>query len=466
MNSYTFLWIITTFGCLLTTGTSVHKVSTAQELINLFNTPTSVQDDISLMNDLDFTSTPLTFPLGTLSNGSCIPYSGKMEGNNHIIKGIYMNNTENTVYKYSALFCGLENATVKNFVIDSSCSFTGVYAGSIAVSAIGSVTLRKITNKASVIGKRSAGGLIGTVQYNGQGNPTIAIEGCTNNGNVIGSDGVGGFIGALNNNIYTHVKISDGVNNGHITDGDDVGGCIGDISHNTFLDVEILSFTNNGNIEGEYSLGGIFGYLLENADIKVSISNSINNGMIAGRYYLGGIIGDLERNKNMTTTIFNTVNNGFIDGEDGDTIGGFIGDVYDTNNGTLEISNSVNDGLINSTDFVGGFCGHVDTNEESGFNFNVVIKNCMNKGSVSATDGMSCGFICVDPEYFNLVSTTVLNSVNKGRIIGMTNASGIINNVTNALNIVSMGEVNGTKDTYAFWAGSVDVFSVYALKTI
>ena len=29
-----------------------------------------------------------------------------------------------------------------------------------------------------------------------------------------------------------------------------------------------------------------------------------------------------------------------------------------------------------------------------------------------------------------------------------------------------MGEVNGTKDTYAFWAGSVDVFSVYALKTI
>lgn len=119
------------------------------------------------MKDLDFTGSSLLFPLGTQSDGTCFPYTGVLEGNNHVIKGLMMNNTDSKICKNSALFCSLENATVRNLVIDSSCSFTGSVAASLAADVTGSVMLYKITNEAFVNGSEHAGSLIGRAKkYN------------------------------------------------------------------------------------------------------------------------------------------------------------------------------------------------------------------------------------------------------------------------------------------------------------
>ena len=244
-----------------------HPVATADDLISLFKhaTGNTLQTDIEVTADLDFSSSNLTLPLGAFSNGTCVAFSGVFQGNGHSIKGLKMNNTNNEGYKNAGLFCSLKNATVENLVIDSSCSFTGDSAGALSVSVTGSLTIKHTTNNADVSGTQRLGGFIGCAQ--GLEQPTvISFEDCVNHATVNGKEYVGGFVGYIYGSINETITISNSISNGNVTENGDsnngsVGGFVGSIIFYTNMTVTISSSLNCGNVIGTGSAGGFLGIL-------------------------------------------------------------------------------------------------------------------------------------------------------------------------------------------------------------
>ena len=184
MQSLTLLCFTAIVGCVVTANADPIQVNKAEELIRLFNSVTgsTLQIDIDMTADLDFSDSTLTLPLGAFSNGTCVAYSGVFRGNGHSIKGLKINNRKYAGYNNSGLFCSLKDATVENLVIDSSCSFTGYYGvGVLSVSVCGSLTVTNTTNKAAVGGSFRVGGFIGLVEDLEQ-SAVLSFEDCVNDG--------------------------------------------------------------------------------------------------------------------------------------------------------------------------------------------------------------------------------------------------------------------------------------------
>ena len=239
-----------------------HPVANADDLISLFKhaTGNTLQTDIEVTADLDFSHHTLTLPLGAFSNGTCVSFSGVFQGNGHSIKGLKINSANKAGYNMSGLFCSLKNATVENLVIDSSCSFTGWYAGALSVSVTGSLTVKHITSNAAVSGTERVGGFIGTVQYSGQ-SAMISFEDCVNNGIVTGSNQyIGGFLGYVRCEKNTSIVISNSFNNGDVTasgTGGSVGGFAGYISGSIkSLTMTISNSVNSGKVAGDWNVTG------------------------------------------------------------------------------------------------------------------------------------------------------------------------------------------------------------------
>ena len=57
------------------------------------------------------------------------------------------------------LFCGIENAFVENVVLDSSCSFEGVFAGGLSGCVGGNVSVMNVKTMATTTATQAAGGL-------------------------------------------------------------------------------------------------------------------------------------------------------------------------------------------------------------------------------------------------------------------------------------------------------------------
>ena len=368
--------------------------------------------DIELLADLNFSRANLTLPLGTFDTGGCVAYSGVFQGNGFSIKGLVMNNTNDTRCKNAGLFCSLKNATVENLVIDESCSFTGDYAGALSVSVTGSLTVTNTTNKATVSGNIRTGGFIGDVSKTEQGS-ALSFDGCVNNGIVTGNDSnVGGFVGYISETIS--MSVSHSTNNGNVTgSGYYVGGFVGNISGNTNISVSYS--TNIGNVTGSQRyIGGFIGSF---GARTISLIGCINNGFICVGWYVGGLVGQVL-GTGVTMTISNCTNNGKVTGFV--SVGGLIGFIFS----------------LSDTDTVG-------------------IINSVNNATVSAYSGKACGLFCANPHNSGNVRTTLLNSLNKGTIEAQTRdpGYGIANIVTKARSVVSMGSVTGSPN-FTFWESS------------
>ena len=381
MPHHLYSLLFATFLC----GSLCHcaSVGTADDLISLFNNATgnTLETDIEVTADLDFSASNLIIPLGAFSNGTCVSYSGVFHGNGHSIKGLVMDATNNEEYKNAGLFCSLKDATVENLVIDSSCSFTGYYAGSLSVSVNGSLIVTNTTNKAAVSGSDNVGGFIGFVQQIKQAT-VISFDGCLNDGNVTGNVWyVGGFVGLISSNTNMVLTISNSINNAIVKKYWDVGGFVGYIRDNINTTITISNSTNNGDVIGmKHRAAGFVGYIENNTIITVTISNSVNNGKVTGSWdHVGGFVGMIDTNTNMTMTIFNSTNNG----------------------------------NVNGSNYVGGFVGLISSNSPT-YSTALVIISSANKGSISTNKNVACGFVCINPEKSFDVKTTIKNSINKG----------------------------------------------------
>ena len=406
------------------------EVASAQQLIKVLNISEANNFDanITLLDDLDFSDSPLTLPLGAFSNGTCVPFSGVFQGNGHSIHGVVMKNKDSQGFNHAGLFCSLKDATVENLVIDSSCSFNGSSAGALCVSVNGSLVVRNVTNKAQVNGTAGVGGFVGYVRD--LRDVSVSFEDCVNGGTVTGSSCVGGFVGW--------------------------------IFGNTNMTMTISNSNNNGNVTGSSNVGGFVGRISNNTDMNMTIAKSTNSGIVYGSSYVGGFVGGICYNTIMSITISKSTNNGSVTGG-GNKYGGFAGSLFNNTKITLIISSSANNGNITGSSNVGGFVGEIYSYQQS--NSISLFINSANKGSVLAKNGMACGVFCFGPNDKKNAQTTIMNSINKGSVNATTYAYGITNNITKARNVVSMGDVTGSSGSFSFWKSSTDIDLFFGLKS-
>lgn len=277
-------------------------------------------------------------------------FGGSFDGNNHEIRGIYID----------SLFGYCYNATIKNIgVTDGFLSSCGAIEYNYAES--GTSLVSNCYNACTIKGAQ-CGGIIGSSYAS---SATITYENCYNSGNVSGNTGgdfysryAGGIIGSLANTCGW-TDIINCHNFGEIISSKNAGGICASISSYGFR---------------QYSFGDT---IIENCSNCGSVTGSIDD------YYFGagGIVGYSQIiNGQASLQIFKCYNTGNIYGASG---GGIIGSgnisFQDTR---LNIANCYNAGDINSS-YSGGISGicflYQDSIDDSA---NMYQRNCYNIGKV------------------------------------------------------------------------------------
>lgn len=428
------LMVIAAFCCL--TCSYAYDVKSVSQLMSLFDSQSqgTVSQTINLLVDLDFSVTKLTFPLGRKTSGTCVSFSGVLNGNGHTIRGLEMDNKEKTSYSNAGLFCVLENATVNDLVIDRSCSFVGKGVGALAVTVSGSVNLRNVISHASVTGETDIGGFLGLIQKTNRA--TVSLENCANYGSVTGTyfatqNRVGGMIGFARDNTNLAINVYDSINSATLTcKSGYCGGFIGYFFNNSAFTVEMSGCDNNGNVNGNRLAGGFIGGFWSNDNGEITLLKAANYGNVSGLKMVGGVLGSVSGGKDLRVNVFKCKNTGFISG----------------------------------LDLIGGLVGSVSTQSQAGTVF--TIKHCNNLGNVNANSDYSCGIFCVDTSENNaLLTAQVLNTVNKGTITGIS-ACGISNNPTGAIHAVNIGVVENSTTCFSLWSAiRQSTTRAYALNT-
>ena len=317
-----------------------------------------------------------------------IPLKATFEGNNHIIKGVYINDETN----FNGIFgnsSSILNLTVKNsYIKGGTCSGT-------VVGAVRSGTIENCHNINSNVElydeSRNVGGVAGQVKV---------IKNCTNiDGRVVGkkdADGktlAGGVVGIL---IIGGSQAINCYNTGNVTgEGNDVGGVVG--YANTSSTVQ--DCYNTGNVTGESNyVGGVVG----GADTSSTIQDCYNTGNVTGE---GDRVGGVVGGAGTSSTVQDCYNTGNVTGE-GDRVGGVVGiaanivtKCYNTGtivskgiNGTggivgdcvtkvpQDISLCFNTGTVQAPENAGGISGYLGAQ-----GYAAKETKCYNKGKVICT---------------------------------------------------------------------------------
>ena len=302
------------------------------------------------------------------------PLKATFEGNNHIIKDVYVNSTEN----FNGIFGNsnsISNLTIKNsYIKGAGCN--GAIVGACRSGAIENCHNINTT----VVGTNySCGGIAGQT--------SAEIKNCSNSGKItvlsstIENGQVGGIVGA------TREKISGCYNTGDITckDYKMTGGVVGYVEAN----LSVTNCYNTGSINGANYAAGIAGYSHTNSNIE----NCYNTGEITGETNIGGVVGVAA---SIVTKCYNI---GKVIGEGDGGTGGIVGDGIIGS--PQDISLCYNSGTVQAAGQVGGISGYLGSQGYAGKE-----TKCYNKG--------------------NVICTT--NSEEKGEIVGsMANDANVTN---------------------------------------
>ena len=346
-----------------------------------------------------------------------IPLKATFEGNNHIIKGVYINDET----KFNGIFgnsSSILNLTVKNSYIK------GGNASGTVVGAVRSGTIENCHNINSTVElydeSSGVGGVVGQVKG--------VIKNCTNiGGRVVGKKSAnggtqaGGVVGLL---VTGGSQAINCYNAGDVTgEGNWVGGVVGGANTSS----TIQDCYNMGNVTGKGNfVGGVVGY----ANPSSTIQECYNTGNVTGEgKNVGGVVGGA----NTSSTIQDCYNTGNVTGE-GNLVGGVAGGA----NPSSTIQDCYNTGNVTGEgNFVGGVAGGADTSS--------TIQDCYNMGNVTG-EGHNVGGVA---GYAN-TSSTIQDCYNTGNVTGDETVGGVVgcaaNIVTKCYNtgtIVSKG-ISGT----------------------
>ena len=287
-------------------------------------------------------------------------FAGTFNGNNHWIKGMYINTTENY-----AGFIGYLTGEIKDLVIKNS-----YIKGNDNVGCFVGLNNGKISNcilvNTKIEGNNKVGGFTGSSM-------TSSYISCCNHldctSEILGEDYIGGIVGYANNNI----DLFSCSNKANVTGNKYVGGITG-IS---FFGTGISGCSNTSEkIIGESYIGGISGYS------QAQIEKSFNTSKIEGKNFLGGITGL----NYVMGNISSSYNKGEIVGEDD-----FIGGISGANNATIVSTYNTGNVTSNNKDEknIGGICGQ--NLSESAVNNSYNIGKIDGKGFIGGITGSNFG---------------------------------------------------------------------------
>ena len=326
-----------------------------------------------------------------------IPLKATFEGNNHIIKGVYINDES----KFNGIFgnsSSISNLTVKNSYIKA-----GTCSGAI-VGALRSGTIENCHNINSTVesydGETSAGGVAGQVAG--------VIKNCTNIGGRIvgkktvdGASQAGGVVGALSS---VSSQVINCYNTGNVTgEGSYVGGVVGTFT-GSCVSSQVINCYNTGNVTGEGKyVGGVVGL----AYTSSTIQGCYNTGNVTGK---GNDVGGVAGGADNSLIIQGCYNTGNVTGE-GKYVGGIVGLANNI------ITKCYNTGNIvsNGTDGTGGIVGTCMTKIPQN------ISLCYNSGKVQAPEsaGGISGYLGAEG-----YGAQEYKCYNKGKIICTTDTTG------------------------------------------
>ncbi len=191
------------------------------------------------------------FPIGR--NYSTQTFRGSFDGENHIIRNIYINQSSN-----AGLFGVSGGGTIYGTNRTKICNLT------VEGNIIGGTNSQR------------AGGIVAYAAYG------LVIENCHSQVNISGNVyGMGGIVGICQ---YGDLEIINCSNQGAI---DNARNATGGIIGVTQANINIVNTYNSANLKGTQLIGGMVGIM----EAKVNIYNSYQVGDITGSSSVGGMIG-------------------------------------------------------------------------------------------------------------------------------------------------------------------------------
>ena len=330
-------------------------------------------------------------PIGKMNNH----FTGRFDGLGYSIFGLNINNrTTNNV----GLFGYAQNATIRNFTLNSS-------------------EIKGGANTGAVVGHADGG----------------KIENVTNTGNVTGGDGTGGIVGKAENN----VAMSGLINIGKVTGDGDTGGVVGSMSGSTLGG----DTYNLGSVTGTSSVGGIAGSA-KNSTIGNAVTDKTpdafqiyNQLNVTGDHNVGGIAGTMSGGK-----IINAANHGNV------TATGKTTDDYSYHTAVVDkvnLDGATLEGNLATIDVAaanaGGIAGKTEKSAE--------ISNVVNEGDVTTTktEGPYGYYIAgnVGGIVGRAEDTTITNAENKENIVAGAHNVGGVAGFLGGVSSVEVGTNNG-----------------------
>lgn len=326
-------------------------------------------------------------------------FTGVFNGNNHKIKGLYIN-TEDT---RQALF-GVSSGTIKNIKMTN-----GEITGKDIIASVVAINWGKVINCSNEIpinvkkGKYAVGGIVAYSQKEKN-----YVKNCVNLADIVSEDVDSGWIGGIIGSSDENTIVENCYNAGNINCGYAVAGIAGGSASN-----KIKHCYNTGDLTGNYTIIGIARNVEE-------ISYCYNTGKIVCKKNIPGTAG-ICRNAHIITYCYNT---GDVEGYQnvaGIISSGSSGSAYSRiencyNTGNIKANNSTSAGIV-------AWLGSIN------YDGNAEIKNCYNTGDVMSAVA-NCGGIVggISQDQFNVA---ISNCYNVGNItVGKQNPGGILGATT------------------------------------
>ena len=184
----------------------VYQIATAADLVefaSIVNGGATTANAV-LTADIDCSSITSWTPIGSATDSDNGKYKGTFDGQGHTISNLVISRTIGC----TGIFNTTAGVTLKNFIVDSSCSITDTGANLAGIvgrhqasgtSATATSTFSGIGNAGDVTisgsGKENPGGLIGGCW--GKKDVSIIIENCWTSGTILSSGGKSGNCGAF-----------------------------------------------------------------------------------------------------------------------------------------------------------------------------------------------------------------------------------------------------------------------------
>jgi len=356
----------------------------------------------------------------------------------------------------AALFEKVNNATIKNFVVEGTISLTNVavtagesedFYAAVAIIANGKTTFTNILSDVD-ISTTSSNTRIAAIAGTSEADYDLVIDTCVNKGDISVlkyAGGVYGWTAKAGKGVVTNCA-----NYGKITStGGYIGGIVNRMCGTNGTGLTVTNCANYGEISS--TGGAAAGILAYHDKSPLAVSDCVNEGKINGAGGAGaGIVANPALgNVGATLTVKNCVNKGEVYAKN--QMGGIVG-YSNTVIGSILIENCVNEAPITAlgTDAYGaGIIGRAGGDDAGNNESSITIKNCVNNGAVMAGKdqvGAMMGYDCMKVSTYE----GCVNNGNVGLIEGAkdAHAAGMMGNhragtdvVTTFKNCVNNGDI-------------------------